>query len=68
LPDVTGGTVGSDPLTVTESGKIDWFGTLRGRIGVTSDHWLFYTTGGLAYGHVSSSGIFQPSVFQIHLL
>jgi outer membrane immunogenic protein len=54
---------GNDPFTATETDKIDWFGTVRGRLGLTSDHWLFYTTGGLAYGHVSSSGIFQPIGF-----
>jgi outer membrane immunogenic protein len=31
---------------------IDWYGTLRGRIGIASGSWLFYATGGLAYGDV----------------
>jgi outer membrane immunogenic protein len=36
--------------------KLDWFGTLRGRIGyLPSDRWLVYATGGLAYGHGKSS-------------
>jgi len=37
--------------------KIDWLGTVRGRIGVLlNDGLLLYGTGGLAYGHVSASG------------
>ncbi|MGD0400230.1 MAG: outer membrane beta-barrel protein [Syntrophobacteraceae bacterium] len=40
--------------TVTQ--EIDFFGTLRGRLGYTpADRLLFYITGGLAYGEVSSS-------------
>jgi len=51
---------GANPFTSTETNKIDWFGTARGRVGITTDHWLFYATGGLAYGRVGSSGILQP--------
>jgi len=42
--------------------KIEWFGTVRGRLG-----WLFnpmtmvYATGGLAYGRVNASGTFIDS-------
>ena len=40
--------------TVTQ--EIDFFGTLRGRLGYTpTDRLLLYVTGGLAYGEVSSS-------------
>lgn len=36
--------------------RFSWFGTLRGRVGVTTaDHWLFYVTGGLAYGQAKFS-------------
>ncbi len=36
--------------------QIDYFGTLRGRLGFTpADRLLLYVTGGLAYGYVSSS-------------
>jgi outer membrane immunogenic protein len=34
--------------------KFPWFGTLRGRIGYSPDNWLFYFTGGLAYGQTKS--------------
>lgn len=53
----------------TISHKLDWFGTVRGRLGITpADRLLLYATGGLAYGRVASStnltfstpGIFFP--------
>jgi outer membrane immunogenic protein len=41
--------------------KIDWFGTVRGRLGILlGDQFLIYGTGGLAYGRVAISG--NPSV------
>jgi outer membrane immunogenic protein len=43
-------------VPVTLSQKIDWFGTVRGRVGVLVDpKVLLYATGGLAYGQVDSS-------------
>jgi outer membrane immunogenic protein len=30
--------------------KFPWFGTVRGRLGFAADRWLFYATGGYAYG------------------
>jgi len=39
---------------------IEWFGTIRPRLGVTaSERLLVYGTGGLAYGSVKSSGGYQ---------
>jgi outer membrane immunogenic protein len=38
------------------SQKIDWFGTLRGRVGYVSGPTTVYVTGGLAYGDVERSG------------
>lgn len=40
------------PKTSTVSQDMDWFGTVRARFGYTQGPWLFYGTGGLAYGHV----------------
>jgi len=40
----------------TLASKIDWFGTLRGRIGIASDFFFWYAAGGLAYGQVKYSG------------
>jgi outer membrane immunogenic protein len=49
------------PLTGTVltsyQAKIDWFGTVRGRLGIlVGDQLLIYGTGGLAYGEVAVSG------------
>jgi outer membrane immunogenic protein len=44
------------PIPVTLEQKIDWFGTVRGRIGVlATPKILLYATGGLAYGEVDSN-------------
>lgn len=37
------------------SAKIDWFGTVRGKVGYAANDWLFYGTGGLAYGEPQST-------------
>ena len=45
---------GGRPMTASE--RMNWLGTLRGRVGfVPADRWLVYATGGLAYGHTSLS-------------
>jgi outer membrane immunogenic protein len=40
-------------LTVTQPyiSSVDYFGTVRGRLGYAADRWLMYVTGGLAFGH-----------------
>jgi outer membrane immunogenic protein len=45
-----GGALGPPTLTfnAASSYHTDWQGTLRGRIGLASNDWLFYATGGLA--------------------
>ncbi len=55
------------PVTGTTTGtlaqKLPWFGTVRARVGVlASPTWLFYVTGGLAYGQVNSTGIVTTSL------
>ncbi|MCJ9702819.1 MULTISPECIES: outer membrane protein [unclassified Bradyrhizobium] len=50
-------------IMTTQEQKVDWFGTVRGRIGaaITPD-WMIYATGGLAYGHVkASTSIVDPT-------
>lgn len=50
-------TVDFEGVTTNYEAKIDWFGTVRGRLGYTFDRRLMlYATGGLAYGHVAISG------------
>jgi outer membrane immunogenic protein len=47
-------------LAVTE--KLDWFGTVRGRAGMTiGPNWLLYATGGLAYGGLRTSDTLTTS-------
>jgi outer membrane immunogenic protein len=41
--------------TDTLSYSVDWFGTVRGRLGYAWDNLLLYATGGLAYGRVAST-------------
>ena len=49
---------GALAVTATLNQKIDWFATLRGRLGVTVvPTVLLYATGGLAYGDVKSNGV-----------
>ncbi len=41
------------PVTATLDEKLEWFGTVRGRVGATvTPTFLTYVTGGLAYGQV----------------
>lgn len=45
------------PVTLNLAQKLDWFGTVRGRLGVAvTPRVLVYGTGGFAYGRVSTSG------------
>lgn len=47
--------------------KLEWFGTVRGRLGIALDRFLIYGTGGFAYGHVrvdqNSVPVGVPGVF-----
>ncbi len=50
-------------LTSTGSQKIDWLGTLRGRLGwLPVNQLLIYATGGLAYGHVETGVSFSGNI------
>jgi outer membrane immunogenic protein len=40
----------------TYENSLNWFGTVRGRVGYAIDRTLFYVTGGLAYGEVETKG------------
>jgi outer membrane immunogenic protein len=53
---------GSATVTGAGSQKIEWFGTLRGRLGWTpTPPLLIYATGGLAYAHVKTDVSFAES-------
>ncbi len=43
------------PITTTARDHIDYFGTVRGRLGFAANNWLFYGTGGFAYGGVRTT-------------
>jgi outer membrane immunogenic protein len=43
------------PETQSHSSKIQWFGTVRGRVGYAANNFLPYITGGLAYGKVQGN-------------
>lgn len=49
------------PSIANTNAEIDWYGTLRGRLGWATGPLLFYGTGGLAYGRVElNSTISSP--------
>lgn len=41
--------------TVTAKASVDYFGTIRGRLGFANDTWLVYATGGYAWAHTETS-------------
>jgi outer membrane immunogenic protein len=45
-------------LSLTEQQKLDWFATMRGRIGYAADHWLWYVTGGVAVARLENNRVF----------
>jgi outer membrane immunogenic protein len=45
------------PLSATYSQKVSWFGTARGRLGVASNGWLIYATGGYAYARLDTDAM-----------
>jgi len=42
--------------SITYEDKLNWFGTVRGRVGYAFDRWLPYVTGGGAFGHGEING------------
>ena len=47
--------VAPNTITLGVSEKLDWFGTVRGRIGYAWDRFMVYGTGGFAFGQTRSS-------------
>jgi outer membrane immunogenic protein len=49
--------LGNPTLTVanTAQQQLDWFGTVRGRVGVVNNNILFYATGGVAFAQVKQT-------------
>ena len=48
-------------LNYSDEQKISWLSTVRGRLGFTHDCFLWYLTGGVAFGEVQSSYAFQTT-------
>jgi outer membrane immunogenic protein len=56
IGDTTPFNVPAFPVGQSLAESLDWFGTVRGRIGILADpRVLLYATGGLAYGEVGAS-------------
>jgi outer membrane immunogenic protein len=49
-------------FSLTEQQRLEWFGTARVRAGYALDHWLWYATGGIAWGRVRESQALQENV------
>jgi outer membrane immunogenic protein len=45
--------------TAFTSSSIDWYGTLRGQLGIANGPWLLYGPAGLAYGNLSLSSLYR---------
>jgi outer membrane immunogenic protein len=57
IPGVGGNLALVIPSTsITYEDKLNWFGTVRGRVGYAFDRWLPYVTGGWAFGHGEING------------
>lgn len=44
-----------DRMGIIDKTQIDWFGTVRGRLGYAAGNALLYFTGGFAYGNIDTS-------------
>lgn len=54
------------PSATSTNATINWYGTLRGRLGVANGPLLYYATAGLAYGGIglnSTTSLFGSSLF-----
>jgi outer membrane immunogenic protein len=62
---MSGGLTHSPPIAplpgdfASTSALINYYGTLRGRLGFTAGQWMFFGTGGVAYGNVDLSSTFR---------
>jgi outer membrane immunogenic protein len=50
-------------FTISSSANTTWLATLRGRLGVTADNWLFYATGGAAFTTLHGNFSFSESFY-----
>lgn len=52
---------GGSSFTMTESASTDWLFTLRGRVGLAANNWLFYGTGGLAVTNLKNNATYADT-------
>ena len=68
--DLNSRTSGGHPFPASDAanatGLIDWYGTLRGRLGFSTGAALFYGTAGLAYGDPSLNSNFTAAGLSLH--
>ena len=50
----------------SNSEHMDWFGTVRAKVGFAQNNWLFYGSAGWAYGNVTTSGSFVASAVPLN--
>ena len=59
----SGALVGINPFANTVTERLDWFGTVRARLGyLPTNNLLTYITGGFAYGQIRTTGNYVSSV------
>jgi len=49
----------NSPLNNSLSSRMEYFGTVRGRLGYAWDRTMIYATGGLAYGQIENAAVFN---------
>lgn len=60
IPQATTPVIGWRCFSGACNTDINYWGSVRGRVGIAANEWLFYGTGGLAYGEVEG-GIFNSA-------
>ena len=65
---ITSPLAGPGSLSNTFSSNMDYFGTVRGRLGYSWDRTMVYATGGLAYARIENSAQFTGTAGQLQFV
>jgi outer membrane immunogenic protein len=60
---------GAFPIAAVDADSLRWGGTVRARVGYTIDRWMFFFTGGYAFGdilHTNTLAGFPIDQFTVH--
>jgi outer membrane immunogenic protein len=60
---------GAFPIAAVDADSLRWGGTVRARVGYTIDRWMFFFTGGYAFGdilHTNTAAGFPIDRFTVH--